>query len=138
VEFMKYVRAQWDRTGAVLATLLGLVVLLLGYQGTASTEYISEQIPYLISGGLLGIVLLTIGAVLWISADLRDEWREMCEQGEAIRQEQIERRTELKAYLQEEVARQLAAARPTKPLETSRRAASAASNGARSSSPVSR
>ena len=108
MELMSFLRSQWDRTGAVVATALGLIVLLLGYLGTAGTEYIAEQIPYLISGGLVGIALLTIGAVLWISADLRDEWRELCEQGEAIRMEQLERRSGLEALVRQEVARQVA------------------------------
>lgn len=133
MELVKFVRAQWDRTGAVAATVLGLVVLLLGYVGTASTEYVAEQIPFLISGGLFGIALLSIGAVLWISADLRDEWREMCEQGEAIRKEQLDRRTELKEYLQQEVARQVGASLVPGSVGSRRGApASATRTGARS------
>jgi hypothetical protein len=32
--------------------------------------------PYIASGGLLGLFLLGVAGVLWISADLRDDWRE--------------------------------------------------------------
>lgn len=110
MELVKYIRVQWDRSGAVAATVLGLLVLFLGYLGTSGTEYIAEQIPYLVSGGLVGIALLTIGAVLWLSADLRDEWRQMAEQGEAIREEQLERRSQLTAHVETEVARQVALA----------------------------
>lgn len=109
MELVKYLRVQWDRTGAVIATFAGVVVLIIGYIGTSDTEYIAEQIPYLISGGLAAIVLLTIGAVLWISADLRDEWRELADQGEALRREQEERRVELKSYIDDEVDRQVRA-----------------------------
>lgn len=108
MELVNYVKTQWDRVGAVTATIVGFLVLFLGYLGTAHTEYIAEQIPFLISGGLLGIAFLTVGAVLWLSADLRDEWRAMTDQSEAIRAEQVERRTTLQQQVQQEVARQVA------------------------------
>lgn len=129
MDLMKYLRAQWDRVGAVACSVLGLIVLLLGYLGTAGTAYIAEQVPYLISGGLFGIALLTVGAVLWLSADLRDEWRELARQGDAIRTEQIERRQELSAFVQQQVAAQLAASMLAKPAR--RRSGVPSSNGAR-------
>lgn len=106
MEILRYLRLHWDRVGAVVALLAGVVSLVLGYVGTAGTEYIAEQIPYLISNGLGAILLLTVGAVLWISADLRDEWRVMCKQSEAIRTEQAERREELREFLRQELAAQ--------------------------------
>lgn len=106
MDLINYIRVQWDRAGAVLALVLGAIVVFVGYLGTAQTEYIAKQIPYLISGGIAGIMLLTVGAVLWISADLRDEWRAMCKQSEAIRAEQAERRTELREFIAAEIARQ--------------------------------
>ena len=30
-----------------------------------------------VSGGMFGLFLLGIGALLWLSADLRDEWRKL-------------------------------------------------------------
>jgi hypothetical protein len=106
MEIVKYLRVQWDRAGAVLALVLGVIVVFIGYLGTAHTEYIAKQIPYVISGGIVGLMLLTVAAVLWISADLRDEWRAMCKQSEAIRAEQNERRTELREFISREIARQ--------------------------------
>ena len=37
----------------------------------------AQQIPYIISGGIGGLFLLGLGAMLWLSADLRDEWRKL-------------------------------------------------------------
>ena len=85
MNLMKYVRVQWDRTGAVIAAVVGVIALILGYLGTSDTEYIAEQIPFIISGGLAAIVLFTVAGVLWLSADLRDEWRELAAQGEDLR-----------------------------------------------------
>ncbi|MBA3744183.1 hypothetical protein [Sporichthya sp.] len=85
MNLMKYVRVQWDRAGAVIAAVVGVIALIFGYLGTSDTEYIAEQIPFIISGGLAAIVLFTVAGVLWLSADLRDEWRELAAQGEDLR-----------------------------------------------------
>jgi hypothetical protein len=106
MEIVKYLRLQWDRVAAGLALAGAVVALLIGYLGTAHTEYIAKQIPYLISGGLVGMMLLTVAAVLWISADLRDEWRMMHRQNEAIRQEQLDRRGTLAELVRQELAAQ--------------------------------
>lgn len=76
MEILSFIRAQWDRTGAVIAAAGGLVALLLGWIGVSTTGYVAEQMPYIASGGLLGLFLLGVGGVLWLSADLRDDWRE--------------------------------------------------------------
>jgi hypothetical protein len=75
--FVTWFRVQWDRAAAVVAFAAGLVALLVGWLGISDALYVVQQLPYLISGGLLGLFLLGLGAVLWISADLRDEWREL-------------------------------------------------------------
>jgi hypothetical protein len=75
MDLIHYVRTQWDRVGGVAAVILGAVLLVIGWYGVQDTAYPAEQIPYLISGGLGGLLLIGVGAILWISADLRDEWR---------------------------------------------------------------
>jgi hypothetical protein len=85
MNLLKYARVQWDRTGAVIAAVAGVIALIFGYLGTSDTEYIAEQIPYVISGGLVAVVLFTVAGVLWLSADLRDEWRELAAQGDDLR-----------------------------------------------------
>lgn len=84
--FLKYVRAQWDRTAAVVAAVVGLLALQLGWLGASGTEYLAKQIPYVISGGLLGIFLLGVATTLWLSADLRDEWRQLKALERAVRE----------------------------------------------------
>lgn len=74
---MTILRKQWDRVGAWVFVVAGAVVLLLGYWGISDETRVARQIPYLISGGLVGIFLLGVGGMLWVSADLRDEWREL-------------------------------------------------------------
>lgn len=77
MEIMKLVRVQWDRGIAIAAALGGVIVMLVGYFGISDTEFVAKQMPYFISAGVFGIFLLGIAATAWISADLRDEWREL-------------------------------------------------------------
>jgi hypothetical protein len=53
-----------DRTLLVLGSVLlplGAVLVLLGWYGASHTTRVWEEIPYLISGGLLGLVLTIAG-----------------------------------------------------------------------------
>lgn len=53
--------------GAVLMPL-GLFAVGYGWYGAAHTKYDYDQIPYLISGGLVGVCLTTIGCFLYFGA----------------------------------------------------------------------
>ncbi|MGH9000873.1 MAG: hypothetical protein ACRDY7_15945 [Acidimicrobiia bacterium] len=76
---LRWLRNQWDRTAAVVAAVLGAVALLAGWLGASATVYPAQQIPFIISGGLVGVVLMGLGATMWMSADMRDEWRKLDE-----------------------------------------------------------
>lgn len=64
-------RREWRITISVVAFVLGIVFILLGWYGAAYTNIVSEQIPYLISGGLLGLALIIVAAIM-ASAAVRD------------------------------------------------------------------
>ena len=44
---------------------LGILVIFLGWYGAAHTPYLFEQIPYMISGGLIGLGLVLVGGFLY-------------------------------------------------------------------------
>jgi hypothetical protein len=70
-------RALWDRALAVGLVLIGTVVLLVGWKQVSDTPFPAEQLPYMISAGIGGLALIGLAATVWLSADLRDEWREL-------------------------------------------------------------
>ncbi len=72
-----FVRSQPDRAAAVLAAVVGVVLLVVGWFGVSDQGIVAGQIPYLISCGLGGLFALATATTLWLSADLRDEWRKM-------------------------------------------------------------
>jgi len=72
-----YVKAQWDRVGAWALIGIGFVALLVGWLGISGTTILAAQMPYIVSGGMLGLALIGVGAMLWLSADLKDEWRKL-------------------------------------------------------------
>ena len=79
------VRSQWDRVAAMAAVAIGVVALLLAWIGVSGQGLPAEQIPYLVSGAILAIFAVGIAATLWLSADLRDEWRKLDEIQETLR-----------------------------------------------------
>ena len=80
-------RADADRALRVAGPVLlptGAIVILLGWYGAANTTRVFLQIPYLISGGLLGLGLMFAGGFLYFArwlTDLLDETRQQA--GEA-------------------------------------------------------
>lgn len=90
MESIRALKDVWDRALAVLLTLAGAVVLILGWFGVSGQGLTALQIPYVVSGGLGGIYLMGVGAALWLSADLRDEWRKL-DRIEAVLESGLER-----------------------------------------------
>jgi hypothetical protein len=87
MDIMTFLRAQLDRVAAAAVVLGGAIVILCGWLGASGAVYPAAQIPYIISGGIFGLFLVGVGAVLWLSADLRDEWRKLDRIEETMRQE---------------------------------------------------
>ena len=77
MNFIRYARLQWDRVAAVAAVIAGGMLIILGWVGVSQAALTAQQLPYIISGGIGGLFLLGVGGVLWLSADLRDEWRKL-------------------------------------------------------------
>jgi len=77
VNVLTVLKSQWDRVAALAALVAGVIALIVGYHGVAHTKYTPDALAYLISGGLGGVFLLGVGALLYSSADMHDEWRKL-------------------------------------------------------------
>jgi hypothetical protein len=67
----------WDRVAAVTCVVVAVVTLIVGWVQLSAESQAGDQIPYVMSAGIGGLFLLAIGLTLWLSADLRDEWRKL-------------------------------------------------------------
>ena len=56
---------KWLAVAGGVLMPLGVLLVIAGWFGAAHTTRLFEEVPYLISGGLLGIVLTTVGAALY-------------------------------------------------------------------------
>jgi hypothetical protein len=74
MNILRWWRNEWERTLAVFLVVLGLLAFLNGWLGLSDKGLVTQQVPYLVSGPLLGLFLLGVGATLWLSADMHDEW----------------------------------------------------------------
>lgn len=52
--------------GGILAPL-GVILVLVGWYGAAHTPNLFEQVPYMISGGLLGVGLVVLGGFMYFA-----------------------------------------------------------------------
>ena len=82
---IRWCQVQWDRALAIALTVLGAIALILGWIGISGALVPSQQLPYIISGGIGSLFILGVAAALWISADLHDEWRKLDRLEEGLR-----------------------------------------------------
>jgi hypothetical protein len=88
-----------DRVLTLAAVLLlpaGLAAIILGWHGAAYTPLLHEQVPYLISGGLLGVGLLTGGGLLYLASWIARSSQLSHERDEQVRELLTDIRDELR------------------------------------------
>ena len=74
------VTERWLMVAGAVMMPLGVAFTLLGWYGAAHTTRLFEQVPYLVSGGILGLGLIVIGGACyfgyWVSRQVGNQ-REM-------------------------------------------------------------
>lgn len=79
--------------GACILFPLGVILIILGWQGAAHTGHTYEQLDYLISGGLLGLGLSIGGGFMyfgyWLSRQLAESRRQNALTLQALRRLEI-------------------------------------------------
>src|SRR5437588_12641500 len=67
---------QWLFVAGGALVLAGIVLVIIGWVGTSQTVLVAGQIPYVVSGGLLGLGLIFLGGFLyfgyWLALLFRD------------------------------------------------------------------
>ena len=69
-------RVAFGRLGGRLSLgfiALGLLAILLGYNGAAGNLVLAAQLPYIVSGGFVGVSLVIVGAALMITQGARED-----------------------------------------------------------------
>jgi hypothetical protein len=67
------IKRRWRTLLGWAGVIAGALVLVLGYVGVSGQTLVAKQLPYLISGGLGGLVLVGGGVGVLLAEDLRAE-----------------------------------------------------------------
>jgi hypothetical protein len=70
-------RARWTRILGLAFCTAGFAAVALGWAGAARKNCVDCQIPYLISGGAAGVVLMIFGVGLLVMGQMRTESRRL-------------------------------------------------------------
>ena len=71
---------QFGKLGSKLALAfiaLGLLAILIGWNGAAGNIATAAQLPYIVSGGMLGVSFVIVGAALMITQNAREDRRRL-------------------------------------------------------------
>jgi len=69
--------SSWDWIAGYALLGIAGVLLIVTAAAVSGSRFISDQLSYIVSGGLGGLILLGLGAVLLVTAGLSDEWRKL-------------------------------------------------------------
>lgn len=58
---------RWLMVAGAILIAIGIPTMLVGWYGAARTPYVFEQVPYLISGGLVGLAFTILGGLLYFA-----------------------------------------------------------------------
>ena len=67
---------QFGKLGSKLALVfifIGLAAILLGWNGAAGNLDLRAQLPYIVSGGMIGIAFVIVGAALMVTQSARED-----------------------------------------------------------------
>jgi hypothetical protein len=70
-------RTHWPFTVGMATTVLGVLIVVLGWNGAANTTVLQYQLPYIISGGILGVGLIVLGGMYQVGYALWMQQRKL-------------------------------------------------------------
>jgi hypothetical protein len=93
-------RNTWQVIAGAILLPLGVAAIVLGWAGAAHGRVDQQQIPYLISGGILGLAAVIVGAFFFWAHWLY----RIYDQADLQHQESMRQQTEMMRYLLETIA----------------------------------
>jgi hypothetical protein len=78
-------KKDWRELAAVAFAVLGGIMMVVGWVGVSQSTEVIDQLPYLFSGGLGGVVCVIIGLGLYISRNHAREQARIDEVNEHLR-----------------------------------------------------
>ena len=88
------------RALAAVLTVAGIVVVLIGYLGVRNQSHVELQLPYLISGGIGGLALMGLGALVLIQYQMRLQARRFAEMTDTLDEWKEQALAELRTFLE--------------------------------------
>ncbi|MBV8980650.1 MAG: hypothetical protein JO086_07095 [Acidimicrobiia bacterium] len=85
---------------AAALTIAGLVAVLVGYLGVRDESHIELQLPYVISGGLGGLALMGLGALVLIQYQMRLQARRFAEMTDTLDEWKEQAIAEIRGFLE--------------------------------------
>lgn len=73
--WLPFLGAFWAFILGAILVAGGLVAIVIGYLGASGTLHVGLQVPYLLSGGLLGLALVVFGSALILAHALSRQAR---------------------------------------------------------------
>lgn len=86
MDFMTWLRTNWDRVLGCALIVVGAVLLIVGTVQVSHARLLADSLSYLMSAGLGGLGCVALGAALLISAGLHDEWQKIDVIEQALRE----------------------------------------------------
>jgi|SRR5581483_3732382 len=88
------------RVLGVLLTAAGLVAVLLGYLGVRNHSDVVLQVPYFMSGGVGGLALMGLGALVLVQQQMRAQTRRFDEITESLDEWKENALAEIRGFLE--------------------------------------
>lgn len=89
------------RLAAGLLVTIGLIAVLLGYLGLRDQSEVVLQLPYAVSGGIGGLALILIGAVVLVFGQMREQARRTAEVVDSLEEWKESALAEVRAFLED-------------------------------------
>jgi hypothetical protein len=80
-----WLRENWERSLGVVCLAAGAVATICAFLGVRSSRFLTEDLSYLISGGVGGLLLIGVGATLLVTAHLHVMRRDLLRAADVVR-----------------------------------------------------